>query len=215
MIKPKIIKNDNWGDHMNINDYWILQSCGEDDSAVINSFPDDQVEGWELHQATPLLSRVNEPVKLSFSLSFPSRIQIYDFIANTLNLLIVSSKVKTVLNEFGINKLEWIPTHIFDHQNKLVSNDYQVINVLDRQPIVDMKKSSYVLSPINEDVISNFNQLHLSLENIDSGARFFSPTNKPGIYMITTEVVKKLASSNVTGLDVIRAEGWNGMTLKF
>ena len=93
-----------------------------------------------------MLDQYSGKLKLEFSKSYPNNIKLYDFVENTMNLLIISDRVKVVFDGLGINGVEYIPSEIYDHKENLVGANYYVINTLSEQPIIDLNKSDVVMS---------------------------------------------------------------------
>lgn len=200
---------------MSIKDYWILFECGEDDSAIIETIPEDQIEDWELNLSISLRERVKYPINIRFSMDFPRNIKLYDFLDNTQSVLIVSEKVMAVFEGLNINKLEYLPANVYDHKDNLVSTKYYIINILDRQPIVDMDRSKYKMSHIAPDKILSLRELRLTTNGVDANAKLFRMTNEDSYHLITTEVLNALKNAGVSGLRFIPADGWNGRELIF
>ncbi|TEW52546.1 hypothetical protein [Psychromonas algicola] len=75
--------------------------------------------------------------------AYPERIKLKDIIDNLDDVLIANQKVKTLLSEFGVKNIEYLPILLKDHQDKLVSEDYSILNVLGGVGIVYMEASEY------------------------------------------------------------------------
>ena len=72
------------------DNYWVLLQCGEDDSAIIDYLPDGSPAEWKLKESQKMLYQFPEVVVLEFYEDYPDNIKLYDFVDNTMNLLIVS-----------------------------------------------------------------------------------------------------------------------------
>lgn len=198
-----------------IDDYWVWLACSEKDSAIIKSFPNDGPDDWELLEGDPIAEQFPEAVKLKFSPSRPDNIRLYDFVNNTLLLRIVSKRVRAIFDQFSIDQVEYIPVEIMDHKGNLASNDYFLMNVMDTQPIIDMKRSKYEMCMIEEDQISDFDEIRLSTEQTDKDARIFRSDRQASLYFMTDDVVQAIKAAGLTGLKVVKAEGWDTNTLSF
>jgi len=198
-----------------IDDYWVWISCSEKDSAIINAFPDDGPDYWELLEGEPLAAQFSETVRLRFSQLYPENIRLYDFVDNTLLLRIVSKRVRAIFDQFSIDQVEYIPVEIMDHQGNLASNDYFLMNVMNTQPIIDMERSKYEMCLIEEDQISDFDEIRISTEQADKDARIFRSDRQASLYFMTDDVVQAIKVAGLTGLKVVKAEGWDTNTLSF
>jgi len=198
-----------------VDDYWVWLECSEKDSAIIKSFPNDGPESWELFEGEPLAAQFPEIVRLKFSPSRPDNIRLYDFVENTNLVRIVSKRVRAIFDQFSIDQVEYIPVEIMDHQGNLASNDYFLMNVMNTQPIIDMKRSKYEMCLIEEDQISDFDKIRISTEQADKDARIFRSDRQASLYFMTDDVVQAIKAAGLTGLKVVKAEGWDTNTLSF
>ena len=198
-----------------IDDYWVWLARSEKDSAIIKSFPNDGPDYWELLEGEPLAAQFLETVRLKFSPSRPDKIRLYDFVDNTLLLRIVSKRVRAIFDQFSIDQVEYIPVDIMDHQGNLASNDYFLMNVMNTQPIIDMKRSKYEMCMIEEGQISGFDKIRLTTEQVDMDASIFRSDRRASLYFMTDDVVQAIKAAGLTGLKVVKAEGWDTNTLSF
>jgi len=198
-----------------IDDYWVWLACSEKDSAIIKKIPDDCPAGWKLFEGEPIAEQFPETVRLKFSASRPDNIRLYDFIKNTKSVRIISKRVRAIFDQFSIDQVEYIPVEIMDHQGNLASNDYFLMNVMNTQPIIDMERSKYEMCLIEEDQISNFDEIRLSTEQADMDARIFRSDRRASLYFMTDDVVQAIKAAGLTGLSVVKAEGWDTNTLSF
>lgn len=197
----------------NVNDYWILRAIEGGLSGVIDDWPNDYPPDYKLHLSKSMRDQFPEIAELSFDETMPDHTKLYDFVDNTMSLLIVSSRVKAVFDGLNISTVEYIPALIKDQQGTLLANDYYIINTLDEQPVIDMKRTKCVMSSLQTMMILNFRKLHIDAEAVDPDAKLFRATNEDSIYFITNEVLEAMKAADITGICVIKAEGWDGLSL--
>ena len=198
-----------------IDDYWVWLACSEKDSAIIKAFPNDGPDFWELLEGEPIATHFPETIKLKFSPSRPDKIRLYDFVDNTKSVRIVSKRVRAIFDQFSIDQVEYIPVDIMDHQGNLASNDYFLMNVMNTQPIIDMERSKYEMCMIEEGQISGFDEIRLTTEQVDMNASIFRSDRRASLYFMTDDVVQAIKAAGLTGLKVVKAEGWDTNTLSF
>ena len=198
-----------------IDNYWVWLACNEKDSAIINTFPNDGPDDWELLEGEPLAAQFPETVRLRFSQLYLDNMRLYDFVDNTLLLRIVSKRVRAIFDQFSIEQVEYIPVEIMDHQGNLASNDYFLMNVMNTQPIIDMELAKYKMCTIEEDQISHFAEIRLTTEQVDMDASIFRSDRRASLYFMTDDVVQAIKAAGLTGLKVVKAEGWDTNTLSF
>ena len=141
--------------------------------------------------------------------TYPERIKLYDFVANLDGVLIANQKVKTILSEFGIKNIEYLPVQLMDHQDKLVSEDYSILNVLGGEDIVDMEVSEYRMGRIIKTQISRIISLAVDYKNIPEDAHLFRASMKLDEFFISDELKKAFEKNNITGYCVMAADGWD------
>lgn len=103
----------------NSKNYYILFDCGAKDSAVITKIPEETIKKTELNREKKLLHKLSEPLKLSFSKKYSDKIKLYDFVSNTLSLLIISDKIKNIFSSEKSGAMEFLPVQIYDLQNNI------------------------------------------------------------------------------------------------
>lgn len=197
----------------NVDDYYILLDCSATDSVVIANLPEDILDRRDINKGGRLLNSIAHPLKLVFSRNFPDNRKLYDFVSNTMNLSIVSEKVKNFFIAEKLEDLEFLPVEIVDLKEDVVGQEYYLINFLRREPIIDMEKSKCRMSSIQPLYIARIKLLHLDVENVDPDQRLFLATNELRMVFITKDLLDKMISSGITGIRALKAEGWNGNSL--
>lgn len=198
-----------------VEDYWILLDCSEEDSAIITGLPDDCPEAWEILEGGPIADQFPEKINLRFSKKYPKNIKLYDFVANTKNIRIISERTKQVFDGLRIEQVEYIPVTLYDHNDDIAGENYYICHIINRQPIIDTERSEYRVSPLDENKIDRVNLLHVNLQAIDPDAKLFRSARQDVLYCITSEVVNAMQAAGITGIRVIKAEGWDGNKLVF
>lgn len=201
-----------------IDNYNILFECGEDDSGVIEStflVLGGVLDTRDLNNTESILSSVTKPVQLQFSDDYTEFTELYDFVANTDNILIVSDRVKKILEASSASALEFIPAEILNHEDALIGKDYSIIHFLKRQPIIDMGKSNYKVSSFDASKIQSIDHLCIDISAIEQTATLFRASTEDYTNFITDDLLLKLTEAKITGIKTIKAEGWDGNTLSF
>lgn len=198
-----------------IENYNILEPCGCDDSALIENLPEGELDERDFNCGNILSKKIKEKIILRFSEDAPERIKIYDFVNNTMSFLIVSDRVKAVLESENVADIECLPVQLLDHNGKVASDSHNIINFIKPQPIIDMDKSEYNLSYINPLFISDIKLLKLNLDKVDQEAQLFRSTTEIFTNFITDNLLYALEKENITGIKTIPAESWDGNTLSF
>lgn len=135
--------------------YWILVADEQSDGAVLTYVPEDGPDDFEYSEGIPLLQDypAQEDAVMVYDSDYPDQVKLYDFVPNLESILVVSVKVKEVLVGQGVENIEYLPITLWDHQKKPSSSDYFILNPLGGEKIIDMEKSEYRMSSLDEGQI--------------------------------------------------------------
>ncbi|RKH44953.1 imm11 family protein [Corallococcus sicarius] len=196
---------------MAVNDYWVLKTNYT--SAVIKEMPPGAPEAHTLERGEPAAELFPPESTVRFSEEFPTRRKVCDFMSNIFGSLIVSAKVKRILEEQGANNCEFIPLRILDHKGKVASKEHFLLQVLGHVEAVDMERSQVVMSAILKERIGNIEHLVLNREAIPPDAVIFRLSRKRNEFLVKQATYEALTNQGVTGLKCFQADGWDGMDI--
>lgn len=137
------------------------------------------------------------PTDSVFQLDDDHGIRLADSIPNTLNLLIVSEKLKQVLGEKSGADIEFLPVHIRNHKGRIVKEPYFIANILGSVECVDRERSRFRNSEIRPDQVFTFYRLALDASKIPTDAKLFRLKEQTDLVIIREDL----------GKDILRAGG--------
>jgi len=192
--------------------YWVFKSDFGKEGVFLSSLPGEGPKDYEYSKGRSLADRhpSGKASAMYYDPTYPERIKLYDFVANLDGVLIANQKVKTILSEFGIKNIEYLPVQLMDHQDKLVTEDYSILNVLGGEDIVDMEASEYRMGSIIKTQIKRIKKLVIDDKSIPDNAHFFRASAKLNQFFISGELKQVFDINNITGYRSIVADGWNG-----
>ncbi len=193
--------------------YWALAPEGVNGGAVLQKLPAGSPGKSDFFEAAPLGDSFPRGGVMSFSNNYPDFIRVFDFVANTLGLPIVSSKVLDVLTRLGATRFEPLPVVLHDHKGRVASRDHCIVNILDVQDIIDMERSEYVLSPFDPTQVSRIIRLAVKKEGVAPDALLFRARTMMREIFLHEALHEELLQSGVTGIRAFPAEGWSGFAL--
>lgn len=91
-------------------------------------------------------------------------IKIPDYVENRFDFLIISQKLKEVLEEKSAALFEFFPVNILDKKGRSIGKPYFIANLLDTVDCVDMDASEYQMGSLVKDQVSDFSLLVLDEE---------------------------------------------------
>lgn len=189
--------------------FWMLDTVSNP-GAVIETPPAGAPSNWRFFKGLSLAAQFPAGATLKFSKDFPKQRKLFDFVSNTLSLLIASKKVRDLLDAAGVAGCEYLPVAIKDHKDKVVGPEYFIIHPLGGEDGIDLEKSVYDKEPFDKSEIQRVHTLALKTEAISPGARLFRFRPLMHDYIVDTAVANALKAGKVTGYRLLPAEGWDG-----
>ncbi|WAM27766.1 MULTISPECIES: imm11 family protein [Myxococcus] len=189
--------------------YWVLRAESAD-GAIIDALPKDSPTNWKFSTGEPLARSFPAGGKVSFSDHFPDRRKLYDFVRNTIGVILVSSRVRHVLESLKVENAEFLPVTMCDHQWGPVADGYGILNVLGSQDAIDMEKSTYDVSALSRE-ISHVSNLVLTAGKIDPQADIFRARNMMELILISDRAKNAFEQAGLTGFRAHPAEGFDDM----
>ncbi len=190
--------------------YWVLKAESSD-GAVIDALPKGSPENWKMHKGERLERQFPLGGKVAFSDHFPDRRKLYDFVRNTLGVLLVSSRVYDVLKGTSVDNVEFLQVSMCDHQWNPVSQDYGILNVLGSQEVIDMEKSKYRMDRITKKEIARLSNLVVAHDRLEPNVGLFRARNMMELILISDRTKNAFEQAGLTGFRAHPAEGFDDM----
>ena len=190
--------------------YWVLRNKKDNKGVYVDAIPNSGVANWKYSEGIPLKADFNNDVKIYYSQNFPDGKQLYDFVSNILRVLIVSDKVKQLLQNESIENIEYLPLVVCDHKKNVVDDKYWLINLIGGQDVIDMEKSKYVMGSLNETQIKRIKKLVVNEYGVDGNPKLFRANAKRNLFFIHETIKNIFEKNNITGYNVFEADGWDG-----
>ncbi|CAM4215564.1 hypothetical protein G4177_00920 [Corallococcus sp. ZKHCc1 1396] len=189
--------------------FWMLDTISNP-GAVIETYVADAPSKWRLFEGQSHIAQFPAGATLKFSRDFPKHRKLFDFVANTMSLIIASKKVKDILDALGVDNCEYLPVAVKDHKDKVVGPEYFIIHPVGGEDGIDLEKSVYHKDSFDEREIGDVDLLVLNKEAISPRARFFRFKPLMREYVIDQVVADAFKAGKVTGYRLFAAEGWDG-----
>lgn len=148
---------------------------------------------------------------------FPNNAQIFmrenygtvpsDFIGNTDSIFLASYKLKELIEENNKYQIEYLPVSIIDHQNKVASEDYFIINPIGSFDCLDIEASNikWFKDKVGGRVIKIYKYV-LSQSKIADLPHLFRVKERPSAYVISEELLKQIRNEELTNINVEELE---------
>ncbi|NOJ83474.1 imm11 family protein [Myxococcus xanthus] len=126
-----------------------------------------------------------------------------DFIANTVQLAMVSSRLKELLEADSGADIEFLPISITSPQGRATKGSFFIANVLDHHDCIDMSRSEVEQLGLEPDLLSGLFRLHLLQEQIPPQAKLFRLKTMPSAIIIRDDLQTAFNAAGITGMKYI------------
>lgn len=183
------------------DNYFILKAEVTSHYCIIKNHPEGVKRSPRLTAGVPL--KGSYPDNAIFYMDEDhTGMKLADFIANHLRYLIVSDKVKAILEKEAITNIEYLPVSIYDQKKRCASSDYYIANILGSIDCLDHEKSEYDRSLIVPEKIQAFYKVALLEEKIPEDEKLFRLKDQPSIIIIRKDLLALLKGNDLTGIDI-------------
>lgn len=195
--------------------YYIIKAVGGENGVVIAGIKSaTEMKSYLFNEGVMLRDKIKPgelPLDFRYSSQFPNAQTLYDFVDNIDSILIVSPKVKEVLDGLGVENVEYIPVALRNQNGQLVRQDYFVANVLGGEEIVDLEKSEVEWGAIDDSQLSSIDKLVVNYAGVSPNSKLFRMSKRLLEFVATQEVIDAFEQAGVTGYGKFPADGWDGL----
>lgn len=156
------------------------------------------MDSYLLHEGVSVKSWF--PTDTVFQLADHHGIKLTDSISNTLHLLIVSERLKGVLEEKSGAEIEFLPVHIRNQRGRFVPEPYFIANLVGAVECVDRERSRFWCSEIRPDQVFHFHNLVLDESKIPPDVRLFRLREKSNLVIAREDLGKDILRAGCDGM---------------
>lgn len=179
-------------------DYHILTEAWDPRSCYIDRISGTIIRNWRLIKG--VLIGADFPPDATFRMSKQGGNIITDFLDNALSLMMISSKVRNLMNEEGGSDVEYLPFVLLNKKGKVVSTEYCVANLLGGVDCFDPVRSDYEEEPLSPSQVGNLYSLNLVFDKIPEDKKLFRLKQKLTTVIIRSDFLEVLRKNNVAGI---------------
>ena len=181
--------------------YHIIEVPKDPRLCCIEHKAEEIIKSWRLGKGVPLGS--DFPPDAQFQMDKRSGNIVTDFLCNILALLMISPKMRKLMEKEGVTDVEYLPFVLLNKKGKVVSREYCVANLLGGVECVDPNSSDYMKSRIEPDQIGHVFKLNLLFDKIPDDKKLFRLREKPRTFIIRSDFLAMLRENDVTGLETL------------
>jgi hypothetical protein len=156
------------------------------------------MDSYLLHEGVSVKSWF--PTDTVFQLADDYGIKLTDSIPNTLHLLIVSDKLKGILEEKSGAPIEFLPVRIRNHKGRIIPEPYFIANPLGTVECVDRERSKFDTSAIRPDQVFTFFRLALDSARIPPDAKLFRINEQRDLIIVRQDLADDILLAGCDGM---------------
>lgn len=180
--------------------YSIINPFPKDRRFVwLESLPSSIQKTWKLTEAVSMYE--DFPPDAEFPIDPQRGDLLPDIVPNVFNVLIVSSRIRSIFTEEAIDDIEYLPLIILDKKGRVKSDTYCVANLIGSVDCLDVANSIYKDDSLEKGQIRSIHRLNLLHQQIPQDIRLFRLTQRRYMFLIRNDLLKKLRDQDVTGLE--------------
>ncbi|NOK02202.1 MULTISPECIES: DUF1629 domain-containing protein [Myxococcus] len=141
------------------------------------------------------------PKGLVFDLSKEGGSTLTDSIPNTFGMLVVSEKLKGILEqETPADSIEYLPIRLRTPRKKVLTTPYYIANVLGTVACMDAKKSDFSMSSIVKTQVRRFRRLALNEKKIPKDVKIFRLAEQTSLILVREDLGQRIVDEDCLGV---------------
>ena len=155
---------------------------------------------------------VNWPEDASFSMDKdrPTDIRLEDCLWNINRLLVISQRIRSLIEAENLKNNEFLPLKIINHKDRIAPETYFILNQVGLQDCINVEQGEYRQNRINPEYFSVVKRLVIDEHRIEPEVRIFRMKKYPNIPVIHRSLMLKLVEAGITGAQFIEIEKYRG-----
>ncbi|NVJ04129.1 hypothetical protein HUW63_02575 [Myxococcus sp. AM001] len=186
--------------------YFVLSAGAHPDGCVLDQHPSSFEHIWQATEGIPLGNRFPpHPLGLPMSRRMGGKAT-FDIVTNTLGYLIVSERIRDVLERHATTAIEFLPIELINHKGRRDTGPFFIANILGQIDCVHLGESVYEESALAPGEFSELTRLVLDASRVDTARNIFRISRLPRVILVREDLATRLKESGATGLALIPLE---------
>ncbi len=177
--------------------YLVWSEENSDDYCILNYLLNVEKD-FELKKGISRINNFPEDACFHMYKDSPNAIKLSDNIENFLSTPVISQKLMEFVKTHKPKSVEFLPVTIYNHQGKVASKNYFIMNPLIVQDCIDLEKSE--VTWMTDGSIAGWNELTLDTKRIDDTLLLFRPKYNPSTIIIREDFANAIEEEDFTGI---------------
>ncbi|MCP3168887.1 imm11 family protein [Myxococcus qinghaiensis] len=181
----------------------ILATSNDPGHCLIDEVPESlDSKVWRIAAGLPMEHRYPNHVVLPMDKGHKGLV-VPDLVSNTERIAIVSTRLKTLLEQHSGARIEFLPVSIANHKGRIAAKDYFIANVLDHVDCIDKERSEVQELDPDPARLSGLFRLQVLEDRIPAEANLFRLKPLPPAILIRETLRARLSAENLSGVRYI------------
>lgn len=185
-------------------DYYCIRTLSDPKLGRIENIDKRVKKSYNLRKGIPMGNLFPPETKLDIADTPGSGDMLADFLRNIHRSIIISSKVKDILMEEGVDEtqVEYLPFILRDKKRRVIKDvRYYVANSLVKVDCMDKENSIYKPDFDDPEKARRISALHVNHDAIPEDAKFFRLGELSRLTLIRSDLLERLKAEGVTGIN--------------
>lgn len=170
----------------------------------------DVEDDYELLRGVPRKEGFPESAHFRMSDDFPRNLVLEDFLRNQNKLLVVSERLRELLEAERLKNNEFIPVQIINHKGRQTKEAYYILHQITLQDCINEAESEFIENDIDPELFFDVSELVIDEARIDPDVALFRMRRFPEVPIFRRDLADRIKAGGYTGMRFREIEDWDG-----
>jgi hypothetical protein len=180
-----------------MSQFFILRGASGDEFCRVWERPDGIRSMRPAKRGTSMLDRWSDDVSFAVAGRHPGQ-KVPDAIKNAQECLMVSDRLKALVEENVVSPVEFLPFTLLNHKGRVASDSMWVVNLLDTVACADMDATKGSMSPFHEGEIQDLVELHVIEDRVPDDRKIFRVAEHPATFLVRDDLRAAIDEAGMT-----------------
>jgi hypothetical protein len=184
--------------------YHILEQSHDPKLCIVTHHPPTLKKAWLLDATAPLGDAF--PLDATYKVDLRAGHMVADILPNFLLVLMVSGRMRALMEEADIKNVEYLRFSLLDKKRKPVGQDFYIAHLIGSVDCFDAERSKVRMSHIRPGQIADIYRLNLLLDKIPPEQKLFRLQQRPATFIIRSDFLQVLQAQGITGYRILNLD---------
>jgi hypothetical protein len=180
-------------------DYVVIKAVAEGNAAHFKHIENFKSK-YKFKKGILLFDIFPENASYRMNDDFPDSLALLDVLHNLDGQFIVSDKLKSFLQENGLQHVEYLPINIVNHKGRIVTKvKYSIVNILMHIDCIDQKQTEFTWDTLDEEEMDDVSNLTIDESKIDQSILIFRMKHLTPFVVIRRNLLEQMRAAGFRG----------------